>query len=403
MTTMIYPTLHLLARPDVMPSGLHVTRASEATRVNALGRVETVSAHVLRHDYAPDTGVYRGWLVEEARTNQVRFSQVLTQAPWLTGDATVTARAVLAPDGVSLAGTLTETAATAVHTLFQESLSFTAGQRYALSVFAKANGRERLQLVLPSTAFGVVQSAVFDLGGGSIGATEGDPAPTIEVFTDGWVRCALSATATGTALSPVHLRLRDTGAVSSYTGDGVSGAHLWGVQLEAGAAPSSLIATTTAPATRAADRLRMTLGAGDVHPHQGTLMARGAVPAGLAAPLVELSDGTADARMTLSVDAQAGSAAFTVVDGGATVAALSRDGVTGGAEVRAAAAYADDDVALALGGSALATDGDATVPTVTTLTLGGTASGAVGPRCWVRQVGVFPRRLGDGDLQSLSA
>ncbi len=399
--TVIYPTVHFLARPEVVPTALTTPRASVATRINALGRVETVAATVLRHDFDPDTGAYRGWLVEEARTNQVQFSEALTQAPWLTDAASVAAGAVTAPDGVSVAGILTEDTSTGTHTLLQDSLSFTAGQSYALSVFARTNGRERLQLVLPSAAFGPQPSAVFDLAGGGIGAIEGTAAPTIEALVDDWYRCAITATATATASSPVHLRLRDTGGVPEYAGDGTSGVHLWGAQLEAGDGPTSYITTTTVPATRAADRLTMTLGEGVLHPVQGAILVRAIVPAGLGATLADLSDGTSDSRLTLTLDAVAGTAGFTVVNGGVTVTALTRAGVTGGSEARIAAGYARDDFAVTLGGSAPATDATGTVPAITTLTLGGTGAGASGPRCWIRQVGLFPRRLSDADLQSI--
>lgn len=399
--TLVYPTVHLLARPEVWPSALTVTRASAAARTNALGRVETLSADTLRHDFDPATGAYLGWLVEDARANQVLFSEALTQAPWLTDAASVAAGSVTAPDGVSVAGTLTEDTSNGLHTLRHDNLSFTTGQSYAFSVFARTNGRERLQLVLPSIAFGARQSAVFDLIGGGIGATEGTPAPTIEALADGWYRCAITATATVTTSSPVHLWLRDTGGVPDYAGDGTSGVHLWGAQVEAGDGPTSYIATTTAPVTRAADRLTMTLGEGVLNPVQGAILARGRVPAGLGATLADLSDGTPDSRLTLTLDAAAGTAGFTVINGGATVAALARAGVTGGSEARIAAGYARDDFALTLGGAAPATDATGTAPAVTTLTLGGTSAGASGPRCWIRQIGLFPRRLSDADLQRI--
>ncbi|WP_299437655.1 hypothetical protein [uncultured Rhodospira sp.] len=403
--TIIYPTLPLLARPEVTPSALAVTRTSAARRVNALGRVETVAANVLRHDYAPDTGAYRGWLVEEARSNLFLYTETLTDALWKTDAASVAAGAVTAPEETGTAFTLTENAATAIHTLYQEDLSFTASQDYALSVFAKSNGRERLQIVLPSTAFGAVQSAVFNLVAGTIDATEGSAVPVLEALADGWYRCAITATAASTTpLAPVHFRLRDTTGFSTYDGDGSSGVHLWGPQLEAGSGATSYIATTSAPANRPADQVNLSLGAWPFNPFEGTVLVRGAVPGGQSATLASLHDGTSDNRLSVTLDtAGGGSASVTVVAGGATVASLTDSGVTGGAEARCAAAFAADDFALVLNGSAEVTDTGGAVPSgLTTLTLGGTADGTVGPRCWIRQVGVFPRRLSEADLQTIT-
>jgi len=401
--TLISPTVHLLARPTVVPSALSVTRATPATRITPLGRVETVAADVPRQDYHPDTGAFRGWLVEEARTNRILYSQAFGQAVWLTGATSVAAEAVTAPDGLGLADTVVESATTALHTLSQDGLSFTAGQTYALSVFARANGRERLQLVLPSTAFGSVQSALFDLIGGSIGTIEGAVSASLEVLADGWVRCSLVATATTTTETAVYVRLRNTTGVSTYAGDGTSGVDLWGMQLEAGGCPTSYIATEEAAVPRAADSLRLTLPAGTINPFEGTILARGTVAPGAIATLVDVSDGTADARLTLGLDAAAGTAGFTVVEGGTSRVSLSRGGVTGGTEVRVAAAYAAGDAALVLEAGTAITGAPVSVPSVTTLTLGGTATGTVGPRCWIHQVGVFPRRLDEADLLTLTA
>jgi hypothetical protein len=403
--SIIYPTLHLLARPMATPSSLSVTRASAATCVSALGRVETVPAGTLRHDFDPDTGAYRGWLVEEARTNALLHSETFTDGVWTTDAASVAAGSVTAPDGVSTADLVTEDSASAIHTLYQEDLSFTAGQAYALSIFARSNGRERLQVILPSTAFGAVQSAIFNLVAGTVDATEGSPSLTMEALADGWYRCAIAATATTTvALAPVHFRLRDTSGVSTYTGDGSSGVHVWGAQLEAGTGPTSYIPTTATTATRNADQVSLALSDWPFNPFEGTVLVRGTVPVGQSATLADLHDGTASNSLSVALDASGGgSAGVTVVSGGATVASLSDSGVTGGAQVLCAAAFAADDFALVLTGAAEVADTDGAVPSgLTTLTLGGAADGTVGPRCWVRQVGVFPRRMAEPDLQTIT-
>ncbi|KAA5605407.1 hypothetical protein F1188_10915 [Roseospira marina] len=402
--TALYPTVHLLARPDVTPSGLTIARTSPATRMTAFGRVERVPADTLRHDYDPHTGAYRGWLIEAARRNALLYSESLTHGLWIARAASVRVADVPAPDGLSAAFTLTETAGTAIHTLYQEDRSFTAGQTYALSVFARANGRERLQLVLPSTAFGAVQSAVFDLTTGTIGFVEGAAIPTLEALADGWYRCAITATAATTVtIAPVHLRLRDPGGSSTYAGDGTRGVLLWGVQLEAGSGATSYIATTSAPAARDADRMSLPLAGRAMNPNEGTMLVLGTVPAGQGATLATLHDGTSDTHLALTRAAD-GTAGGTLVTGGATRAALTQGGVDGGAEIRITAAYAPGDLTLAANGSVPVTDPGGAPPSgLTTLGLGGTATGPTGGRVWVRQVGLFPRRLTDIDLQVITA
>jgi hypothetical protein len=402
--SLILPTLHLMARPIVVPMTLTVERTTAATRVDPLGRVETLPADVLRHDFDPDTGAYRGWLVEESRANRLLHSHDQTQAVWLTDAAGISWGGAISPDGTSPAATLTEDSSSDIHTLYQEGLSYTAGAAHTLSVFAKSNGRERLQLVLPSPAFGTVCSAVFDLTTATVVFTEGTVTHRIERFADGWLRCQVTATATTGGTTSAHIRLRDTGGVSTYAGDGTSGVHLWGAQLEEGASASSLIETGETTVTRAADLLTVDLAGRVINPAEGTLMAAGLVDAGAAATLAALHDGTADNALSISLDPVAGSAGFTVDSAGATVAALSQSSVSALSEATCAATYAPDDFALSLDASTATTDTAGAVPTgLTTLALGAGADGAVGPRCWIRRVAVFPRRVAVSDLRRLSS
>ncbi len=44
-------------------------RASSATHMDAAGIIQTSAADELRHDFDPATGEYKGWLIEEQRTN----------------------------------------------------------------------------------------------------------------------------------------------------------------------------------------------------------------------------------------------------------------------------------------------------------------------------------------------
>ena len=401
--SLILPTLHLMARPSVVPAAMAVARASAATRVDALGRVQTIAADSLRHDFDPETGAYRGWLVEESRTNRLLHSHDQTQAVWLTDGASSSLAGAIAPDGTSPTVMLTEDTSSDIHTLYQEGLSYTAGAAHTLSVFAKSNGRERLQLVLPSPAFGEVCSAVFDLTTAAVVFTEGTVTHQIERFADGWLRCQVSATATTGGTTSAHIRLRDSGGVSGYAGDGSSGVHLWGAQLEEGPSASSVIETSETTATRAADFLTLDLAGQVINPDEGTLMAAGLVEAGAAATLAALHDGTADTALSLGLDPVTGTAGFTVDSAGILVADLGQSGVSALTEATCAAAYAADDFALSLNALAAVTDSVGAVPNgLTTLAFGAGADGTVGPRCWIRRVAVFPRRIADSDLRRLS-
>lgn len=400
--SLIYPTVNLLARPGVQPTNLVVGRNVAATCINALGQVETVDPGRVRHDFDPATGRYRGWLIEEARTNRIVASSAMGTSPWSTDNATLAVDTVLGPDGLTSADTLTEGSSADLHTLYQDYITYTASQPHTLSVFAKSNGRERIQLVLPSLAFGTVHSAVFDLTDGTVGFTEGTVSTSIQALPDGWYRCAVTATATTGGETSAHIRLRDTGETSDYTGNGTSGVHLWGAQLEQGAGVSSYIPTTDATVTRSAEQVSLPLSAHVFNRLEGTILATGTALAGTTPALVTISDGTTGNRFAVTLDPDGGTAGFDVVTSGSSVAALTRPGVVTGQEARCAAAYAADDFALSLDGSGVAEDTAGALPSVSTLAVGASATGGHVARCWVRQIGVFPRRLSNDDLRTLT-
>src|SRR5574341_335920 len=57
------------------------TRAgATATRVNENGLIEIVPADTMRRDYNPVTRALKGWLLEEARTNELQYSSNIANA-----------------------------------------------------------------------------------------------------------------------------------------------------------------------------------------------------------------------------------------------------------------------------------------------------------------------------------
>jgi hypothetical protein len=85
-------------------------------------------------------------------------------------------------------------------------------------------------------------------GGSPTNVTSG-----VETLSNGWFRLWITMDAVTNA--DVLLGVNDTNTWHSFFGDGVSGINFWGVQVEVGSFPSSLITTTTTSATRAADAI----------------------------------------------------------------------------------------------------------------------------------------------------
>lgn len=212
-TGIISPTLNLNFLSGTLDSRITFSRASNATVVDSTGRVA----------YAPNNLALR--------------SEELDNSAWAKNAATITANAAVAPNGTTTADKLVET--TAVTTGHYAGPTTTAvttiGQTYVWSAYAKAAERTFFQLI--ATGIGPGNGnliAGFDLTNGTAGTPTATVTSSITSVGGGWYRCSMAfpiSTTTAMGLQ-VRLALNSTNSPSSYTGDGTSGAFVWGAQLE---------------------------------------------------------------------------------------------------------------------------------------------------------------------------
>jgi hypothetical protein len=170
-----------------------------------------------------------------------------------------TLNATVAPDGATTADLVTEDLSTSEHRIETAAISWAANTTYTLTMFAKANGRTRMDFFgIGGGNFTGGREADFNLLTGSVISTDGSTA-SITPFPNGWYRLRMTfTTSAAPSASPVFIRLNDNSSNFSYTGDGTSGIYVWGAQLETGAFPTSYIPTTGATATRSADLASVT-------------------------------------------------------------------------------------------------------------------------------------------------
>jgi len=105
-------TLNYSGAPFTIDGGkFTTTRTSTATRINASGFIETVATGVSRIEHVFGTGVRRGLLLEEGRTNIALWCSDLTNAVWAKTSITAAQNAT-GPDGIAnSASTITATGA----------------------------------------------------------------------------------------------------------------------------------------------------------------------------------------------------------------------------------------------------------------------------------------------------
>jgi hypothetical protein len=210
---------------SVVPSDgsgdLSFTRASNGTRINSSGLVEVVP-----------------W-------NLVEQSETFDNAYWTKNRSSITANSTTAPNGTATADSLIEDTANGTHefiTVLAVDL-----QTYSFSIYAKANTRSKIQLVLAGTpwATGGNGEVSFDLSTGAVISAVNGASGVIESVGNGWYRCTITKiTSVADPSGVLAVRLLDASGNSSYTGNGTSGAYYYGAQLNIGSTAKPYFPTT---------------------------------------------------------------------------------------------------------------------------------------------------------------
>jgi hypothetical protein len=355
-----------------------------------------------RFDYDPVTLEPKGLLIEEQRTNLA-----LNSGDVLSGTGgVVVANQITAPDG-SLSDFFQEDTSNGEHYAGDRTPSVTAGTTYTWSFYAKLGLTGEARRVCVRTGGQGPGNVVFDLETGGSTVLAPVVSSGISSAGNGWFRCWIVYTATGTGAAVFRQQLAK-GTNTVYTGDGTSGLFFWGAQLEVGAFPTSYIPTTTAAATRAADVASVT---GDnfsnwYNPVEGTMVAESTLAqycqAGKFGQCVwQVDDGSANNRMHVRNDATTTTNTFRSINVDGVNAQLDLV-FTLNAPLKTALAYKVNNFNGASGGSIGTTDTTVNPPAVNALRLGQENVGL-----WlnghIRSFKYYPRRLSDAKLQSITA
>ncbi len=222
------------------------SRNLAAYRLDQSSALELMGVNVPRIDY---TNTCPELLIEKAATNLLLYSEDFSDATWTKTNSTITSNAIAAPNGTTTADKLVESATNTEH-LVQQAIT-DSDVPYAFSVFAKKGERDWIVLRGVNAATLNVR-AWFDLTNGVVGTLQNGATAEIEDIGDGWYRCTLFLTSFSSGFE-FRIALATGDAVTSYLGDGTSGAYIWGAQLEKNTYQTSYISTTSATVTRPQD------------------------------------------------------------------------------------------------------------------------------------------------------
>jgi hypothetical protein len=362
--------------------------------------------NVARFDHNPVTGESLGLLIEEQRTNLVTYSEAFDNAAWTKTNSSITANTIVAPDGELTADTLQDTSdvSATAHIAQSQSISLTSGTAYTISVYAKAGALPGLAFIFPSTGFTSSLNARFNISTGVVASTDaGITSATITNVGNGWYRCTATATATSTVTGNFQIRTANA-STSFYQGTGTGTIYIWGAQLEAGAFPTSYIATVASQVTRSADAASMT-GANFsswYRADEGTLYAEATSGNSTndSGRIASINDNTSNNRVEV-LYSSASQAQAILSSNNVTQASLTET-VTKTNSNKTAFAYKVNDTNASFNSSVETTDTSCDVPVVFQINIGARSGNSNPINGTIKKLAYYPKRLANAELQALT-
>ena len=382
------------------------TRARTATYFDSAGVLQSAAIDVPRFDYDPATLAAQGFLIEEARTNQITSSAVLP-----VGVASViTADAFTAPDNTTTGDQILDNATLSEH-YSDSSFTPTAATNYTFSAFIKNIGALSsnfacLRLAGDFNAFVFVNLSTFALTNGGAHFVSS----SIQAVNNGWYRVSVTGLSNGTATTFARIQVADSVSLAPYSGTG-EGFAVWGRQLEAGSFPTSYIPTTSTALTRAADVASVNTLSPWYNASQSTIYAEwtniaATMPTGSTQIVSRIGDGTGNNFLVLSqIQVASSKASQNQFSGGVNPGRIDAGGAYSNTTVKAASAFAASDRALSVNGGVAVTSATGAMPvTSIRMSLGVDDSLSVGfLNGYLRRVTYYPRRLNNAELANLTS
>jgi len=196
-----------------------------------------------------------GILIEGASENLLIRAEEFDNAAWIKVRNSITANAIVAPDGTTTADASIANTDNNNHRN-QQAFTFVGTTTYTATAFVKAGNKTVCYLTVEFSDPNA-NTAYFDLSTGTVGTVQaGLDGATIKRLTNGWFRITATRTTIGGGASFVHVAWANADNDAVFAGDGstVDG-HNWGAPLEALPFASSYIKTVASTVPRTADNL----------------------------------------------------------------------------------------------------------------------------------------------------
>jgi len=237
-------------------TGGSFARSSVGTYFDSAGTLQTAASGVPRFDYDPTTHAAKGILIEESRSNVLKYSEQLEQANWGKTYVNIASNTTSSPDGNMTADKFSADGSSNQHFLFIYSI-FSSGTDYTVSFFVK---KDTANYILASSTGSSYVNIQLNLNTGAKTATSSGGATlynsSVQNLTNGWYWVRFSFRQTSGFTQDLRIYVYNTSTSEAST----ASAFVWGGQIEQGTFATSYIPTTSATVTRATDVLKVPTG-----------------------------------------------------------------------------------------------------------------------------------------------
>ena len=359
-------------------------------------------------------------LLEPSRTNTIESSEYLGHSSWILGRMTQLSNQTISPEGIQNATLIANTTETGNHNI-QNTLGSYTNASLAVSFYAKKKDNDYLQ-------FGIYNSSTkwaaqkinlatgAKLGSGNAGFHDAPSGVSVtDVGNDWWrVEALFTTTLTGANevfyFAPTPTDTNPTGTFGLYggwTGATTENAYIYGVQVESGVSYStSYIPTYGVSQTRALDFCNKTGATDLIGQTEGTIfydwiMNHESPNTSEDLYSLVLSDGTNN--KLIGINNYNNLLVVFIKDTTTQFLNNSYTGGADGARIKVGLAYANNDVALYINGTQIATDSSATIPTLSQIKLNSYWNGNLVDSTSVNQLLLFKTRLTNAELAALTS
>lgn len=359
--------------------------------------LQTAASGAARFDHDPVTGESKGLLIEEARTNLVKYSGDLNAATantghgWLFGSTlssffSYIPAQKIAPDGTQTGVEFVSTASTS-QGLFLRTNGLTFGaSTYTASMWVYVPTQTGVNNWGMTVDFGDTESTTVD---------------NVTLF-DQWYRISVTVTTSATRHYVDFGILRNNSAPDN---DDFFKFYVWGAQIEAGSFPTSYIPTAGSTATRAVDAAAITGSNFDFFSSgAGTIYSEHQSVATVNQRIYCINDGSNNNTFNGLISTSGGGGVNFEVRKDGVGYAFQPSTITpvAGQIYRLAAAYAYNDVASSRDGNTVGTDTSVITPAVNQMMIGSQSATSNQSQVYIKKIAIYPKRLSNATLQAMT-